>query len=481
MSEELDENTIKLLKYIILNSKNGNATISLKEINEKFGMSINEIQNILMKLEKMKAIKMENPLTTDFILKTLVLKAIEYDLMYLSEKIDEQAYKKGLEEISSEPSIKNLLIDKSCLTSNLVELKDALNNMEYLLQILNEIINKVPVYLKEDDSLKIINDLFNDFLNNLTYIYNFLIKLRLLGEIVLESLENFKKIRIEAKVITSNKIKEKYEDYRKDFIKKSQCLFILGSFFYPKAFHFFNIKKAKNRKCDTCKRDVQIDWKYCKFCGKKISKIFLPIYLTEKKYPLCPKCGAILVVENKACVKCGFNFIEEIRNVENTLLKLKEELELLNARRIIEGDALINDIRKIEAEYKDTELKLEELKKASQELEYVNIEIPKYLIINNIKFQKLGLILFKKITLFKDLISKTKFHIDEHFEELVKDILESEKEVVNYIMLTIEELPLSLQEYGTIIKEDKESLTCNSCGFKNDKDALFCIECGYSF
>ena len=58
MSEELDENAIKLLKYIILNSKNGNATISLKEINEKFGMSINEIQNILMKLEKMKAIKM---------------------------------------------------------------------------------------------------------------------------------------------------------------------------------------------------------------------------------------------------------------------------------------------------------------------------------------------------------------------------------------------------------------------------------------
>jgi DNA-binding Lrp family transcriptional regulator/ssDNA-binding Zn-finger/Zn-ribbon topoisomerase 1 len=473
MASDLDEITIKLLKYILSDSK---TIFSLEDVEQQLGMSTTDVLNALRKLEKMGAIKLKTQPTPDFILKNLVSEAAKYDLMYLIGEIDEQTYRKKLEELSLRPSLKELPIDTTCLTSNLIDLKEALNNMEYLLQVINELIVQPSLEIKKGDKQKILGDFLEEFLDQLIYIHGFLNKLRLMGEMASESLENFKKLRIEIKIIASKKHAGKYEETRKNVIKNSIGLFMLGSILYPEVLH---TAEEDRRRCDACGKNMQIYWKYCKFCGAKIIRVFLPMNSTKKSHAICYNCKAVLPVGNKNCPECGFNIVEEITRVERALSELKVELELLNARKLIEEDALSDEIQEREIKYRETESRLEELRKASQESEYVPVETPGYAVVDTDP-QKFHSFISKKIVMLNDLMSKAGLHTDDAFKVSVKEILENEKEVMGYIQNLASELPLALQEYNMIAEKNEEFPGCSSCGLKNDKDALFCIECGNS-
>lgn len=475
MSTDLDETAIKVLKYIISCSKNGSVTFSLEDAEKQLQMNTKDILDALRTLERLRAIKLMNPSTPDFILKNLVFEAAEYDLMYFAGEIDEQTYKKRLEELLLRPSLKELSIDKTCLNSNLVNLREALNNIEYILQAVSELVARPFVETKKDEKQKIISDFSDEFLDQLIYVNGFLTKLRFLGEMALESLDNLKKLRTEAKVAVSKNLREKYEESRKNMVRKSMNLFILGSILYPDVLY----EEKEDRKCDSCGKTVQISWKYCKFCGSKINQVFLPKDSKEKKHAVCYNCKSILPIGSKFCPECGFSFSEEIARVESTLSELKVELELLNARKLIEGNALTEEIREKEVKYREAESRLEELRKAFQESETIFAETSQYFAVNVLN-QKFNLTLSKKINIFKDLASRVGLRVDESFKESVEDILESEKEVIKLIQNIASDLPLSLQEYDMLVREDRESLSCSSCGFKNDSDASFCIECGNS-
>ena len=163
--KKLDPLSIKVLKYLLVHSKDDVATVSIKEMSQELNIDQQKINDILLQLSELKIIENVSLQETKTFLNLLVSDLERLELQLVFGQIDNKTYLERMEEIKTNLK-KNVTYDQTEDILHLRMLEEDVNHakkdyeeIETNFKVLQEIKEKRKAIVEEPFDEKIVNEL----------------------------------------------------------------------------------------------------------------------------------------------------------------------------------------------------------------------------------------------------------------------------------------------------------------------------------